>query len=173
MPPQPITGHLRGGLVGALVGVLGVAAHGAAGCGFPSSTELTLVLLIAAAAGSAAGAVSMRRNPVVVVGLLGAGQLMSHAALSGLLGHKHAGTTESALPAGWMLVAHAIATLGCAALIVLAETLYTIASTALCAMLASPLARIFGTPHWSDPGLPSYRFHPNGSIGPRAPPASA
>ncbi|WP_406268580.1 hypothetical protein OH799_24690 [Nocardia sp. NBC_00881] len=172
MRPQPITGHLRGGLVGALVGVLAVAAHGAAGGGFPGSAELTLVLLIAAAAGSTAGAVSARRNPVAVVGLLGAGQLASHAALSGLLGHNHAGTTESALPTCWMLVAHAIATLGCAALIVLAEALYTVASAALCTMLASPRARIVGTPHWSDPGLPAYRFHPNGSIGPRAPPVS-
>ncbi|WP_330233834.1 hypothetical protein OHA40_16055 [Nocardia sp. NBC_00508] len=179
MSPHPIAGRLRGGLVGALVATLAVAAHGAAGGGIPDSTELTLLLLIATVMGSAAGAVPVRPGPVVL-GLLGAGQLASHAALSGPLGHDHTGrgtggaTTLSILPAGWMLFAHAVATLGCAVLIVLAERLHAVASGALRAILARPrTSRIVGAPQWPDPGLPPYRCAPNGAIGPRAPPVPA
>ncbi|WP_454194447.1 hypothetical protein [Nocardia sp. Marseille-Q1738] len=179
MSPHLIAGRLRGGLVGALVATLAVAAHGAAGGGVPDSTELTLLLLIAAAVGSAAGMAPARSGPALV-GLLGLGQLASHAALSGLLGHDHAGhgtssaTMVPTLPAGWMLFAHALATLGCAVLIVLAGRLYTVASGALRAIFAPPrAARIGGAPHWPDPGLPPYRCAPNGAIGPRAPPVSA
>ncbi|MBF6204912.1 hypothetical protein K8O92_09235 [Nocardia asteroides] len=177
MSPHPITGHLRGGLIGVLVGVLAVAAHGAAGGGAPGSTELTLLLSIAAAVGSAAGAVRGRSRPSVVAGLLGAGQLFSHAALSVLLDHAHpAGATAAThppLPTGGMLLAHTVATVGCAALIVLAERLYTAASGALRAILAPPRrARITIVPHRPDPGLPPYRCAPHGALGPRAPPVS-
>ncbi|WP_051021974.1 hypothetical protein [Nocardia pneumoniae] len=179
MSAHLIAGRLRGGLVGALVTTLAVAAHGAGGGGVPDSTELTLLLLIAAAAGSAAGMAPLRPGPVLV-GLLGVGQLASHAALSGLLGHDHAGhgtggaPTLPTLPTGWMLFAHTLATLGCAVLIALAGRLYTLASGALRAIFAPPrAARIIGTPHWPDPGLPPYRCAANGAIGPRAPPVSA
>ncbi|MEU7763619.1 hypothetical protein AB0B25_00615 [Nocardia sp. NPDC049190] len=180
MPSYPITGHLRGGLVGVLVGVLAVAAHGVAGGGFPGSSELTRVLLIATAVGSAAGAIPSGRRPTVLVGLLGAGQLVSHGALAGLLGHQHAETTgvarlstDIAPPTGWMLVAHTVATLGCAALIVLTERLYAAASGALHA-ISVPVRRARGVTaaRWSCPGLPPYRCPANGAIGPRAPPVS-
>ncbi|MGK8521393.1 hypothetical protein ACRS6B_07445 [Nocardia asteroides] len=177
MSPHPITGRLRGGLIGVLVGVLGVAAHGTAGGGAPGSTELTLLLLIAAAVGSVAGTVGCPR-PCVVAGLLGAGQLLSHAALSVLLGHNHPATGSAALffplPTGGMLLAHTVATVGCAVLIVLAERLYTAASGALRAILAPPRrARIAGAPHWPNSGLPPYRCARQGALGPRAPPVSA
>jgi hypothetical protein len=177
MPPHPITGHLRGGLVGVLVGALAVAAHGAAGGGAPGSTELTLLLLIAAVAGSAAGAVRACTRPSVLAALLGAGQLLSHAALSVLLGHDHPGTgsatTASPLPAGWMLLAHTAATVGCVALITLTERLYAATSAALRAIFAPPRpARIAGAPTWSDPGLLPHRCAPLGALGPRAPPVS-
>ncbi|WP_067468165.1 hypothetical protein [Nocardia amamiensis] len=178
MSPHLIAGRLRGGLVGALVATLAVAAHGAAGGGVPDSTELTLLLLIAAAAGAAAGMAPGRPGPMLV-GLLGVGQLASHAALSGLLGHDHTGhgtrgaTTLPTLPVGWMLFAHALATLGCAVLIMLAGRLYAVASGALRAIFAPPpVARVIGAPHWPDPGLAAYRCAPNGAIGPRAPPVS-
>ncbi|MFE7744047.1 hypothetical protein [Nocardia sp. NPDC057455] len=178
MPPHPITGHLRGGLVGVLVGVLAVAAHGAAGGGAPGSTELTLLMLIAAGAGAAAGTVRAYPRPSVLAGLLGGGQLLSHAALSVLLGHDHPGTgtatTVSPLPTGWMLLAHTAATVGCAALIVLTERLYAAASGALRAIFAPPRRmRIVGAPLWSDPGLLPPRCAPLGALGPRAPPVSA
>ncbi|WP_063019312.1 hypothetical protein [Nocardia niwae] len=175
MSQHPITGRLRGGLVGVLVGAMAVAAHGAAGGGAPGSTELTLLLLIAAGVGSAAGTV--RAHPSVVAGLLGAGQLLSHAALSVLLGHDHAETGSSALssplPTGWMVLAHTVATIGCAALILLTERLYAAASGALRAIFAPPRrARIVSAPLWPDSGLPPYRCAPLGALGPRAPPVS-
>ncbi|MEU6186676.1 hypothetical protein [Nocardia sp. NPDC047038] len=177
MSPHPITGHTRGGLVGVLVGVLAVAAHGAAGGGAPGSTELTLLLLIAAGVGSAAGTARACPRPSVVAGLLGAGQLLSHAALSVLVDHDHSGTTDtttiSPLPTGWMLLAHTVATVACAALIVLAERLSAAASGALRVILAPPRRmRIAGAPLWADPGLPPYRCAPLGALGPRAPPVS-
>ncbi|WP_174188242.1 hypothetical protein [Nocardia barduliensis] len=174
MPAHPITGHLRGGLVGVLVGVLAVAAHGTAGGGVPGSTELTLLLLIAAGMGSAAGTLRACQRPSGAAGLLGAGQLLSHLALS-VLGHDHSvtgsGTTISPLPTAWMLLAHIVAAGGCAALIVLAERLYAAASGALRAILAPPRrARVAGAPPWSDPGLLPFRCAPLGALGPRAPP---
>ncbi|GAA5095653.1 hypothetical protein [Nocardia iowensis] len=173
MPPSPSTGHLRGGLVGVLVGVLAVAAHGVAGGGLPSSAELTLVLLVAAAAGCAANVVAAGRGSVL--GLLAFGQLAGHSALSGLLGHEHATTAPTAaLPTGWMLVAHVVATFTCAALISVAERLYAVASGAVRAVLAAPHPpRVVGSTHWPNPGLPQYRCPPNGAIGPRAPPVPA
>ncbi|MFI7004037.1 hypothetical protein [Nocardia sp. NPDC050175] len=172
MPPSPSTGHLRGGLVGVLVGALAVAAHGSAGGGFPGSAELTLVLLVAALTGGAANVLARGRGSVL--GLLMLGQLAGHVALSGLLGHEHAAAATDPLPSGWMLVAHAVATFGCAAVISITERLYAVASSAVRAVLAKPrLPRVVGPAHWSDPGLLYYRCHPNGAIGPRAPPVPA
>ncbi|MGQ4618301.1 hypothetical protein [Nocardia sp. R7R-8] len=177
MSSHPITGHLRGGLIGVLVGVLAVAAHGAAGGGAPGSTELTLLLLIAAGVGSAAATAPAGLRLSVVAGPLGAGQLLSHAALSVLVGHDHSGTADAAaispVPTGWMLLAHTVATVGCAVLIVLAERLYATASGALRLILAPPRqARIAGAPGWADLGLPLYRCASPGALGPRAPPVS-
>ncbi|MEV6557021.1 hypothetical protein AB0M22_14970 [Nocardia sp. NPDC051756] len=172
MPPSPHTGYLRGGLVGVLVGVLAVAAHGSAGGGFPGSAELTLVLLVAALAGCAANVLAGGRGSVL--GLLMLGQVASHVVLSGLLGHEHPAAATNPLPTGWMLVAHALATLGCAAVIAVTERLYAVVSGAVRAVLAKPdLPRIAGPAHWSDPGLPHYRCPPKGAIGPRAPPVPA
>ncbi|WP_435592217.1 hypothetical protein [Nocardia sp. bgisy118] len=54
MNPGPSTGWPRGGLVGALVGLLSAAAHGAAGGGYPDSPESALLLTVSALAGCAA-----------------------------------------------------------------------------------------------------------------------
>lgn len=172
MPPSPHIGYLRGGLVGVLVGALAVAAHGGAGGGFPGSTELTLVLLVAALAGGAANVLAGGRGSTL--GLLMLGQVASHVVLSGLLGHEHPAAATNPLPTGWMLVAHALATLGCAAAISLTERLYAVASGAVRAVLAKPPPpRIAGPAHWSNPGLPHYLCPPKGAIGPRAPPVPA
>lgn len=155
-----------------LVGALAVAAHGSAGGGFPGSAELTLVLLIAALAGGAANALARGRGSVPA--LLMAGQLASHVALSGLLGHEHSAPATNPLPTGWMLAAHAVAALACAVVISITERLYAVASGAVRAVLAKPpQPRIVGPAHWSNPGLPHYRCHPNGAIGARAPPVPA
>lgn len=168
-------GHFRGGLVGVLVGVLAVAAHGAAGGGVPGSAESALVLLAAAVAGCAAELFAA--GPGAVFALLGLGQLASHLALSGLVGHGHAGAVAArgpVLPSGWMLVAHAVATVGCAVLISMAERLFGAVSGAVRAVLARPRpARVTGLARWSNPGLPHYHRAPNGAIGPRAPPVPA
>jgi hypothetical protein len=181
MRPRPSIGSLRGCLVGVMVGAFAVAAHGAAGGCYPTSTEAALVLLVAAVAGYAAATLSLARGPAGLLGFLAAGQLAGHCALSGLLGHGHnsgagalAHLSAAALPADGMLAAHFIATLGGAALILLAERLYAMASSVIRAVLAEPgRRRITGPARWSDRGLRGCRFHPNGAIGPRAPPVPA
>ncbi|WP_280430084.1 hypothetical protein [Nocardia brasiliensis] len=174
MSESPTSGHLRGGLVGVLVAVLAIAAHGVAGGGLPGSAESALVLLAAAVSGCAAA--RLAAAPAAVLTLLALGQLAGHLALSGLIGHEHttATTAVPVLPTGWMLVAHAVATVGCAALITTAERLYAAASGAVRAVLAKPPpVRVAGPAHWSNPGLPHYHCTPNGAIGPRAPPVPA
>jgi hypothetical protein len=202
MRPGPSTGSLRGCVVGGMAGALAVAAHGVAGGGFPDSAESALLLVVSALTGWAAGCGVVRlRAPrrgnralaaagsgrAAVLGSLAIGQLAGHAVLSGLIDHSHThapGPTvvgvpqfdlpPSYLPTGWMLVAHLVAALGCAALILLAERLYAVASSVIRAVsTAGSPARITGRSRWSNPIPRLYSFHPNGAIGPRAPPVSA
>ncbi|MFI9507663.1 hypothetical protein [Nocardia sp. NPDC052566] len=179
---RPAAAPIRGGSVGALAGALAIAAHGAAGGGYPESSGVALLLIAAGLAGGAAGALGRQAlfgrtallDRTALLGLLGIGQLAGHAALSGRLVHDHAAPAESPLPQGWMLLAHAIATFACAALILVAERLYAVASGAVRAVLTAPRTTgIIGRVSWSNPGLPHYVFHPNGAIGPRAPPVPA
>ncbi|MEU0502093.1 hypothetical protein [Nocardia sp. NPDC005998] len=188
MRPGPSTGSLRGCLVGGTVGALAIAAHGVAGGGFPDSAEAALLLVVSALTGWAAayGARSLRRDsgaaaaPGAVLGPLVLGQLAGHAVLSGLIDHSHTHDPSSTdlarsyLPTGWMLVAHLIATLGCVALILLAERLYALASSVIRAVsTAGSPPEITGPIRWPNPGLGHYSFPPKGAIGPRAPPVSA
>ncbi|WP_327094744.1 hypothetical protein OIE68_32280 [Nocardia vinacea] len=177
-PGQP-SGSPRGCLVGGMVGALAIAAHGAAGGGFPDSAESALLLLVSALTGWAAG--RLHRGAIAhwaVLGPLALGQLAGHAVLSGLIDHPHSHTAvpqfDPYLPTGWMLLAHLVATFGCVALILLAERLYALASSVIRAVstAGSPLA-VTRPVRWSDSILRHYRFHPNGAIGPRAPPVSA
>ncbi|WP_225730402.1 MULTISPECIES: hypothetical protein [unclassified Nocardia] len=168
MRPGPPTGQVRGCLVGAAVGALAVAAHGTAGGGLPNSAELTLLLLIAAAAGGVAGLRPASRGSVF--GLLALGQFGGHVALSGMLGHE---SHSSPLSTGPMLFAHIVATFCCAALILVVDRLYAVVSQAIRVALGVPRrSRVADRRRWADPGVPHYRFHPNGAIGPRAPPVS-
>ncbi|WP_406235080.1 hypothetical protein [Nocardia sp. NBC_01009] len=186
MRTGPITGSLRGCLVGLAVGALAIAAHGTAGGGYPDSAETALMLLIAGSVGCATAWSPIARRPIGLLGVLAGGQLVGHWVLSGLLGHGHdssvgtsiqlptAALPTAALPTGWMLAAHVVATFGCAVLIVSAERLYVMASCALRTALTAPRrARSTDQARWPDPGLRHYRFHPNGAIGPRAPPVPA
>ncbi|MGY4097981.1 hypothetical protein ACW2Q0_00210 [Nocardia sp. R16R-3T] len=181
MSPGQLSDSPRGCLVGGMVGALAIAAHGAAGGGLPESAEAALLLVVSALTGWAAG--WLRPGGIgrwVLLGPLALGQLAGHAVLSGLIDHTHTHTAAGApeldpyLPTGWMLSAHLIATLGCAALILLAERLYAMASSVIRAVSATvpPLA-LTRPVRWSDPILRPSRFHPNGAIGPRAPPVSA
>ncbi|NEW44338.1 hypothetical protein [Nocardia cyriacigeorgica] len=180
MRSRPTTGSPRGFLVGASVGALAVAAHGLAGGGYPSSAELALVLIAASVTGLVAGALPWRRGPVPVLGVLAAGQVAGHGALTGIYGHEHAPSTSAPLagellggylPSGGMLLAHLGATLVCAALIPVAERLYGAISAALRVLLAPPRTRVRqgSAPTFeSVVRLPS--FAPAGATGPRAPP---
>ncbi|WP_433197232.1 hypothetical protein ACQP1G_00425 [Nocardia sp. CA-107356] len=185
-----------------MAGALAVAAHGAAGGGFPDSTDLALLLFVSMLTGWAAACGTGRLRPpwrgdnahsvtdsmsggrAALLGPLAFGQLAGHAVLSGLIDHSHGprptgaplgGLHPSYVPTSWMLVAHLIATLGCVALILLAERLYTVASSVIRAVAprSSASTEITGPLRWSNPGLGNYSFPPNGAIGPRAPPVSA
>ncbi len=138
---------MRGGLVGAAVVVLAVAAHGWAGGGHPGSAALTLLVLIATATGTFASIVPpVRWSRTAVLGVLGGGQGAAHLALSTV--HSH-GTAEigngSGLFAvsghsGWMTAAHAVATVVCALLIAAAERLYAAVSRSVRAVTTRPRA---------------------------------
>ncbi|MEV4124817.1 hypothetical protein [Nocardia sp. NPDC049707] len=180
MSPGQLSASPRGCLVGGMVGTLAIAAHGAAGGGFPDSAESALLLLVSALTGWAAGRLRLGSGRSAVLGPLMLGQFAGHVVLSGLIDHAHTHTAVGAprldpyLATGWMLAAHLIATLGCVALILLAERLYATASSVLRAIsvTGSPFA-LTRPVRWCDPILRHYRFHPNGAIGPRAPPVSA
>ncbi|MGV9615397.1 hypothetical protein [Nocardia xishanensis] len=201
MNPGPGTGWPRGGLVGALVGLLSVAAHGVAGGGYPDSPEFALLLTVSALAGCAATGFSrssdrgewledVRRRAGLayaagpVFGALAAGQLAGHAVLTGLIGHAHGerdahiavGDAPPAgfLPTGWMLFAHLLATLVCVVSLLAAERLYGIVSSAVRSALGGPHhLPVARSSRWSDAGTSTYRFPPHGPAGPRAPPAFA
>ncbi|WP_054811611.1 hypothetical protein [Nocardia arizonensis] len=161
----------RGGAIGASVAALAIAAHGAAGGGVPDSADGALVLLVAMLAGALVAALPANRT--AVFGVLGAGQLTAHVALSGLVGHAHTPSpgATSVLPGGWMLLAHAVATVVCGGLALLAQRLYDLVTTAIRAATTNPVAcpiPTFVGP--ADPGTAAYRPSPRDATGPRAPP---
>ena len=94
MSTHPVPRRLRGCAVGASTASLAVAAHGIAGGGYPNSTALTLLLIAGTAIGAVAAAA--RGGPLAVIGLLGAGQLASHLALTVALHHETAATRAHA-----------------------------------------------------------------------------
>ncbi|MEV0947071.1 hypothetical protein [Rhodococcus sp. NPDC049939] len=113
------TAPFRGSAVGALAGALAVAAHGIGGGGDPESAALALLLVTSIATGALTTHLPTRfHGRLALVGALGLGQFVAHAALT-LTAHPH-----SASPAASMLAAHAVATAICALLIASAERLY-------------------------------------------------
>lgn len=106
---------LLGSTAGVATAMLAVAAHGAAGGGMPTGPASVLLLAIAVGVGIV-GAHVPSLPPVV---LLGAGQAVTHAALTAVAdGHSH---TAGPLP---MLLAHIVAIVGCAILLTSADRLY-------------------------------------------------
>lgn len=79
------------------------------------------------------------------------------------------------LPTGSMLVAHAVATLVCAALIVAAERLYIVVSQAIRTITSRsrPVAPPPGPTRWPGSAPRTYRLLRAGALGSRAPPAPA
>lgn len=190
MSRNPHTGpaQLRGCVVGVATGALAVAAHGAAGGGYPTSAGTALLLLTTLVTGWGSGSVvtgarSRFANRAAVPGLsiflpLASGQFVGHWALTGLTGH-HTGTatagsespTGSPLSAA-MLGAHLLAVLLCTLTITVAERLYRAASAAL-RVLLTPVHRLrpaLRARIAANLMLPR-KHAPNGASGPRAPPA--
>lgn len=170
------TGPPRGGAAGALVGGLAVAAHGAAGGGYPDSAEFALLLAVSVLAGCAAGRGSgqaVRVDPsragstfagavsnalagggFRLLAVLGLGQAAGHVVLGGMTGHvgggSHVARTSSPLagflPGGWMLFAHIVATFVCALLILAAERFYGLVSTVIRAVRYAPRPPLVAEP---------------------------
>ncbi len=170
---------MRGGLVGAAVVVLAVAAHGWAGGGHPGSAALTLLLLIATATGIFASTLpSARWGRAAVFAALGGGQGAAHLALSVSPTH---GTGETscgggllAVQNGWMAAAHTVAAIVCALLIVAAERLYAAVSRSVRAITTRPHGLpILATARWR-PGPRQLWQRPGGrAVSSRAPPVPA
>ncbi|NMN95232.1 hypothetical protein [Antrihabitans stalactiti] len=170
MSPSSTAAGARGSAVGALVGGLAIAAHGIAGAPFPSDSAATLLLATSAAVGAVA-ANSRAHSPVSVVALLAFGQLAGHFALSNGGGdHHHISTANPWL----MALAHVVATVVCAALIVAAERLYLAASTTVRALTTSPVAMLVpARPHPTAQRYIALPFPPlQGGISRRGPPSS-
>ncbi|NKY49910.1 hypothetical protein [Nocardia vermiculata] len=182
--PGGTGGTVRGGLVGATVVLLAMAAHGWAGGGYPGSTGATLLLLCGAVAGTLASALPVHglRARAAVVAALGAGQGAAHLSLSLL--HTHGGTEPlgdsgspvygPSIPGSWMMVAHAVATVVCALLIVAADRLYDAVSRAVRTVTTPLVLPARGVPaRW--PGStprPRQRLYGR-ALGSRAPPVPA
>ncbi|GGL25751.1 hypothetical protein [Nocardia jinanensis] len=170
---------LRGCVMGTTTGALAVAAHGAAGGGYPTSAGAALLLLTALVTGAAAGSIIGDTGRWAAPGrsilaLLATGQFAGHWALTGLTGHHDTigDTTADVLSSGTMTAAHLVAVAVCALAITAAERLYRSASTVVRALLepprlvpAAPRVRVATT------GALAAHHSPNGSSGPRAPPA--
>ncbi|MFC4124010.1 hypothetical protein [Nocardia rhizosphaerae] len=190
MTTPQLTARLRGGGCGVLVGALAVAAHGIAGGGVPGSAEFALLLLVALAAGAFAvgpgdAAVPHRtslgvcaRTTETVAGpatrpllaLIG-GQWAGHFALAGSLDHHGGLDAILHLPDIPMIAAHLLAAFACAALILVAERLYLLASGAIRALLGAPRAMAIGGARRRPPVLAAaVGSNPFLAHGPRAPP---
>lgn len=118
----------RGVATGLLTGTLAVAAHGVAGGALPAGAATALLVVLAATVGAFAALSTSAAKPVVLVGLLGAGQLVGHLLLS-VAGHHHAASTVPS--ASTMLVAHVLAVVLGASLIVAGERLWCALSRAV------------------------------------------
>ncbi|MEC3914100.1 hypothetical protein [Nocardia sp. CDC160] len=163
---------VRGGLAGVAMATLAVGAHGFAGGGYPGSSGLMLLVLVTAALGALAAAIRPRAAlPVLMV----AGQPACHIALSGLVQHGHAAHAMEFASHGPMVAAHAVAAVGCAFLILVAERLYGLVSQAVRAVLTRPEEFVTGHARsrrtrsiWTPKTLLAL-----GAGGPRAPPVTA
>jgi hypothetical protein len=98
--------RLRGTSVGVLTAALAVAAHGAAGGGWPAGAVTAHLALLAVTLGAVASTLRAANRATVLVGLLGAGQLIAHALLA-IDGHTHG--SHPLQPGALMLAAHLVA----------------------------------------------------------------
>ncbi|ORA21807.1 hypothetical protein [Mycobacterium aquaticum] len=164
--------RLRGTSVGVLTGVLSVAAHGAAGGGWPAGAVTAQLALLAATLGTVASTVRAANRAWVLVGLLGAGQVLAHALLA-IDGHTHG--SHPLQPGALMLAAHLVAvTVG--ALLIAGGTRFCAAlSRVLRAVTrrvsALPAATAHAVAHSADQPLQSARLLAT-SVSHRGPPVN-
>ncbi|MEU6560021.1 hypothetical protein [Nocardia nova] len=173
---RPGDDAVRGGLVGAAVAVLAVAAHGWAGGGYPDSAALTLLVLIATATGTFASLLPRRWGRVAVLAALGGGQAAAHLALSILPAHGETscGSGLLTVPNGWMAAAHAVATVVCALLIVAAERLYAAVSRSVRAITTRPHSLpVVASARWRPDSRRPWQRPSGRAVSSRAPPVSA
>lgn len=163
--------------------MLAVAAHGWAGGGYPGSTGAALLLLCGVVAGTLASALPVHglRGRAAVIAALGAGQGAAHLSLSLL--HTHGGTEPpgdswfapgASVLGSWMMVAHAVATVICALLIVAADRLYGAVSRAVRVVttrLVLPVRQVAG--RWAGITPRPWQRLCGSAIGSRAPPVPA
>jgi hypothetical protein len=97
--------RLRGTSVGVLTAALAVAAHGAAGGGWPAGAVTAQLALLAVTLGAVASTMRAANRAWALVGLLGAGQVLAHVLLA-IDGHTHG---SHPLPGALMLAAHLVA----------------------------------------------------------------
>ncbi|MFD4429511.1 hypothetical protein [Nocardia sp. NPDC058497] len=174
MTTPQLTARLRGGGCGVLVGALAVAAHGLGGGGVPRSAEIALLLLVSLAAGAFAGGHSTKRASVRTASALIGGQWAGHFALTGTLDHHGNAFDVLHLPSTPMITAHFFAAFACAALILVAERLYLVASSMVRATLTAPsLAIPQRAVRWSATVATARGGRPKGVRCPRAPPLFA
>ncbi|MFD3747027.1 hypothetical protein [Nocardia sp. NPDC058633] len=183
MTTPQLTSRLRGGGCGVLVGALAVAAHGIGGGAVPRSADIALLLLVSLMAGMFAQGDPGKRagltafanpdRPAVVrtaAALIG-GQWAGHFALSATLGH-HGGLLH--LPSAAMIAAHLLAAFACAALILLAERLYLVASSVVRAVIGAPAPAVGARAvRWLATVAVARGARPRGARCPRAPPLFA
>lgn len=163
------------------MGGLAVAAHGIGGGGVPRSAEVALLLLVSLAAGVfAQGRTTERAASQRFTGSRGSaavrtaaaligGQWAGHFALSATLDHH--GLLH--LPGVAMIAAHLVAAGACAALILVAERLYLVASSVVRAVLSRPAAVVHRTVRWFTTVAVARSARPKGARCPRAPPSFA
>lgn len=130
-----VTARVRGGAVAGATVTLSVAAHGAAGGGWPTGSTALLLSGVAAVLASLAAAAPARRAVAVDAGVLLAGQVLGHLALS-------VGAHHSVAVAAPMVSAHVVAVLACAGLVAATERLGPAVAAALRAVVAARIAAL-------------------------------
>jgi hypothetical protein len=141
----------------------------------PRSAEIALLLLVSLCAGVFASGHGTRYPPAVrAVSALIGGQWAGHFALTGTLDHHDGAVDVLHLPSAPMATAHFLAAFVCAALILVAERLYLVASSAIRAVLTAPSLEIpQRAVRWSAGVATARGDRPKGVRCPRAPPLFA
>ena len=122
----------------------------------PSAAALTLLVAMSAVLGCGA---ARGRGPLAVLGLLAAAQLAGHFALAAGAEHAHA---HAATDPWLMTLAHSVATVLCAVLIVAVDRLMAVAASTLRALewiSHRPMWQDFATPFCEPELRATHRTH--------------